>query len=117
MAISDVPGTTDMVRLPQNILAAMGVGRPGMRATKKELTNALIDAGYGPTKAKKWINTLIDTGAIILVGEDPIYGLELYSCKWWGSVALITRERPQKVRVDLTDEELKVFHAKGMVAE
>lgn len=106
-----------MVRLPQNILAAMGVGKPGMRATKKELTNALIDAGYGPSKAKKWIDTLIGTGAIMLVGEDPIYGLELYSCKWWGSVALITRERPQKVRVDLTDEELKVFYGKGMVAE
>lgn len=106
-----------MVRLPQNVLAAMGLGKPGLRATKKELTNALIDAGYGPTKAKKWIDTLIGTGAIMLVGEDPIYGLELYSCKWWGSVALITRERPQRVRVDLTNEEVKVFRDKGWVAE
>lgn len=106
-----------MVRLPQNILAAMGIGKPGLRATKKELTNALIDAGYGPKKARTWVDTLIDTGAIRLMGEDPIYGTELYACKWWGSTALITRERPQKVRVDLTTDEIKVFRAKGQVAE
>lgn len=106
-----------MVRLPQNILAAMGLGKPGLRATKKELTNALIDAGYGPAKAKKWIDTLIDTGAIRLVGEDPVYGLELYVCKWWNSYALITRERHKKVRVDLTTDEVKVFRAKGKMAE
>ena len=106
-----------MVRLPQNILAAMGLGKPGLRATKKELANALIDAGYGPAKARKWIDTLIDTGAIRLVGEDPVYGLELYVCKWWNSYALITRERHKKVRVDLTTDEVKVFRAKGEVAE
>ena len=102
-----------MVRLPQNIIAAMAIQTPGIRtATKKELCNALINCGYGQTKARKWIETFIDTGALQLVGEDPVYGLELYSAKWWTPNGLITRVKSPRIKnLTLTDEEMMLIEA------
>lgn len=102
-----------MVRLPQNIIAAMAIQTPGIRtATKKELCNALINSGYGQTKARKWIETFIETGALQLVGEDPIYGLELYSAKWWTPNGLITRVKSPRIEsAPLTDAEMMIIKA------
>lgn len=100
-----------MVRMPQNVLASMAIGKPGLQATKKELIACLEEGGYGPAKAKKWVETYIDTGAIRLVGQDPVYGRELYVCKWWGSMPTITRTIPQRVRVDLTEDEAAIIEA------
>lgn len=101
-----------MVRMPQNILAAMGEGKPGLQATYTELANELINNGYGETKAKRWIDTLIDSGAIRLVGSDAIYGRELYVCKWWGSLPMISRVKARRVSVELTEEELAIIEAR-----
>lgn len=101
-----------MVRMPQNILAAMGEGKPGLQATYMELANELINNGYGEVKAKRWIDTLIDSGAIRLIGSDAIYGRDLYVCKWWGSVATITRIKQRKITVELTEEEAELIRAR-----
>lgn len=100
-----------MVRLPQNIIASMAIRSPGMHsATKKELTNALIEGGYGPVKAAKWIDTFIGTGAIYIVGTDAIYGRELYRAKWWNSTTLLTRVKSPRIRAaPLTEQEKAIL--------
>ena len=101
-----------MARLPQNILASVGIGKPGLRMTKKELIQALEDGGYGTKKARRWIETYIDSGSIQLVAEDPIFGLPLYTCKWWKYLDMCSYDiRMGKVYVELTEEEAAIIES------
>ena len=101
-----------MVRMPQNILASIGIGKPGLRLTKKQLIQALEDGGYGTKKARRWIETYIDSGSIQLVAEDPIYGLPLYTCKWWKYLDMCSYDiRMGKVYVELTEEEAAIIES------
>ncbi len=97
-----------MVRTAANVIAGMHVGQAGIREPKKEIVAALMRAGYGEEKAKKWVENFITTGDVYIVGSDAITGLELYTTKWWTSYAMPPRRRISRPRIDaelLTDEE------------
>lgn len=107
-----------MVRLPNNVLAAIGIGKPGLRLTKKELINALINAGYGPKKARAWVDTYIGTGQIYQVDEQPITGLELYTSMWWNDrTPTVTRVQGHRIKdIELTDVEYAIVKKTAPVA-
>lgn len=105
-----------MVRLPQNIIGSMHMGQPGATATHKELVHALINQGYGRTKAEGWISAFIETGQIFQTGSTNPFGLELYSCTWWGSPLTAPRrlKSPRIKAEELTEQERRVLYAKAV---
>lgn len=101
-----------MVRMANNVIAAMHIGQSGALETKKSIINALIRAGYGDKKAEKWFNTYIDTGDIYAVGSDSVYGRELYTTRWWTSYTMPPRRRVTSPRINaesLTEEERAII--------
>lgn len=107
-----------MAQLPQNLIASMGLGKQGLMVTRKELANHLINNGYGPDKARNWVDNLVNTGAIYIVSEQVETGLPLYTTIWWNHMDLLrTRVRRPRVRLDdLTEEEIAILQKTAPVA-
>lgn len=101
-----------MVRMANNLIAAMHMGERGAREPKSALVNELISHGYGEEKAIKWIETFIKTGDVYLVACDAELGRELYTTKWWTPIQMPPRRRISRPRINadaLTEEELEII--------
>lgn len=69
---------------PKNILLRLGYTLPNdnKSCTMKELRRAFLNAGYGPNKASKWINALLQEGIITEKGRNE-EDAALFGCEWW----------------------------------
>ena len=72
-----------MVKLPDTLLREMrhNVGTD-KTATYQAVLNKYLMAGYGPNKAKKWINTYLEIGVLEAV-KDEDGGQPRLWCLWW----------------------------------
>lgn len=52
-------------------------------ATVEQLMSRFVGAGYGPTRAKKWIAWFVEYGILKPTGEKNEKGEPLVTCLWW----------------------------------
>ena len=72
-----------MVKLPDTLLREMkhNVGTD-KTASYQAVLNKFLKAGYGPNKAKKWINIYLEIGVLEAV-KDEDGGQPRLWCWWW----------------------------------
>lgn len=51
--------------------------------TERFILRMFLSSGYGPNKAKKWIDTYVHENILTNVGYNEDLNCPEYSCVWW----------------------------------
>ena len=87
-AVHDIPANPNRLksdRMAANADVVLRKYHPGTdkTATVEQLTARFVGAGYGPTRAKKWIAWFVKYGILKTTGEKNEKGELLLTCLWW----------------------------------
>lgn len=73
-----------MAASPSNIVrrCSLKASENDGQVSERYIIRMFLNSGYGPVKAKRWIDTYVANNILTVVGYDDDNG-NVYSCGWW----------------------------------